>query len=69
MVTWSTNHGTSGTAIGRDRWSVAKFALPLGKTIVTVTARNEAGDVASDTLTVTRQPATRHSAQHYVAYG
>ena len=56
VVTWSTNHGTSGTAIGRDRWSVPKFALPLGKTIVTVTARNGVGDLAADSLTITRQP-------------
>jgi hypothetical protein len=57
-VTWSTSHGASGTAIGRDRWSVANFALPLGKTIVTITARNEVGDLASDVLTVTRQSAS-----------
>ncbi len=57
VVTWSTNHGASGTAVGRDRWSVTNFGLPLGKTIVTITARNAVGDLASDTLTVTRQPA------------
>jgi hypothetical protein len=57
VVTWTTNYGSSGTAIGRDRWSVPNFALPVGKTVVTVTARNAVGDLATDTLTITRRSA------------
>ena len=57
-VTWATNFGSSGTAIGRDRWSVPNFALPVGKTVVTVTVRNAVGDLATDTITITRRSAT-----------
>lgn len=58
-VTWSTNYGSSGTATGRSRWSVPKFNLPIGKTVVTVTARNAVGDLATDTVTITRRSVTR----------
>lgn len=56
-VTWSTSQGASGTATGRDRWSVPNFAVPLGTTVVSVTARNAVGDLAADTLTIRRRPA------------
>ena len=58
VVMWATNYGSSGTAIGRDRWSVPNFALPVGKTVVTVTARNAVGDLSTDTLTITRRSAS-----------
>jgi hypothetical protein len=54
-VMWTTNYGSSGTAIGSERWSVPNFALPVGQTVVTVTARNAVGDLATDTLTITRR--------------
>ena len=68
-VTWTTNYGASGTAIGRDRWSVANFALPVGKTVVTVTARNAVGDLAIRYADHHAAAGERHSARHYVAYG
>jgi hypothetical protein len=40
LVTWATDRGATGTAVGRDRWNVPNFALPVGTTTVTVTARN-----------------------------
>ena len=54
LVTWATDRGASGTAIGGDRWSVPGFAVPVGTTVVTVTARNAAGETATDTLTLKR---------------
>jgi hypothetical protein len=54
-VTWTTNNGSSGTATGRDRWRVPDFALPVGKTVITVTARSADGDIATDTVTITRR--------------
>ena len=54
LVTWATDRGASGTAIGRDRWTVPGFAVPFGTTVVTVTARNAAGEAATDTLTLKR---------------
>jgi hypothetical protein len=54
-VTWTTNNGSSGTATGHDRWSVPDFALPVGKTVVTVTARSADGDIATDMVTITRR--------------
>lgn len=55
LVTWATDRGASGTAVGRDRWTVPGFAVPVGTTVVTVTARNTAGETATDTLILTRR--------------
>jgi len=54
-IEWTTNYGASGTAIGTDRWSVPNFKLPVGTTVLTLTARNAVGDLTSDRLTVTRR--------------
>jgi len=54
LVTWATDRGASGTAIGRDQWTVPGFAVPFGTTVVVVTARNAAGEAATDTLILKR---------------
>jgi putative Ig domain-containing protein len=51
-VTWSNDRGGSGTASGTTNWS-ALIALQSGTNIVTVTARDAAGNTSSDVLTVT----------------
>jgi hypothetical protein len=54
-VTWSTDSGSSGVATGLERWSIRDLKVPVGTTVVTVTARNALGDLASDSLTIVRQ--------------
>jgi PKD repeat protein len=52
-VTWANDEGASGTATGRNAWSVSKIPLVAGANIITVTAHDDAGNTASDTITVT----------------
>jgi hypothetical protein len=52
-VTWVNSRGGSGTATGTTTWSVASAALQGGPNVLTVTARDAAGNTASDVLTVT----------------
>ena len=52
QVTWANNRGGSGTATGTTTWSVSAVALQTGANVVTVTARDAAGNIASDVLTV-----------------
>ena len=54
QVTWSSNRGGSGTATGTTAWSVSGIALLSGSNVLTVTARDAAGNTRTDTLTVTR---------------
>ncbi len=53
QVTWVNNRGGSGTATGTASWSASAIALQAGSNVVTVTARDAAGNTASDLLTVT----------------
>jgi hypothetical protein len=54
QVTWTNNLGGSGTASGTTAWSVASVAVKVGTNIITVTARDAGGNVATDILTVTK---------------
>ena len=56
QVTWSNDRGGSGTASGTTRWSVSGIALQTGQNVLTVTARDAAGNTATDQLTVTYTP-------------
>ncbi len=56
QVTWTNSAGGSGTAIGTTSWSAGSVALVLGVNVLTVTASDAAGNVRTDTLTVTRTP-------------
>jgi len=53
QVTWVNNRGGSGTASGATSWTVPSIALQAGSNLLTVTARDAAGNTASDALTVT----------------
>ena len=54
QVTWSNSRGGSGTATGTTSWTASNIALQTGSNVITVTARDAAGNSSSDTLTVTR---------------
>src|SRR4030095_8938876 len=56
QVTWSNSPGGSGTATGTTSWSVSGIALQPGTNVLTGTARDGAGNTATDTLTVTNTP-------------
>jgi len=53
QVTWVNDRGGSGSASGTTSWSAANVALQTGVNILTVTARDAAGNTSSDVLTVT----------------
>lgn len=53
QVTWSNDRGGSGAATGSTAWSVSGIPLQSGTNVLTVTARDTAGQTASDTLVVT----------------
>jgi hypothetical protein len=58
QVTWATDKGASGVAAGTTAWTIANVPLAWGQTVVTVTAKDQAGNSKSDVLTVTRLDAT-----------
>jgi hypothetical protein len=56
QVSWASDRGGSGTAAGTTTWSAAGIALQAGANVVTVTARDAAGNMGTATLTVTYDP-------------
>jgi hypothetical protein len=58
QVTWTNSRGGSGTATGTTSWSVPSITLVSGSNVITVTARDAAGNTRTDTLTVTYSPDT-----------
>jgi hypothetical protein len=52
QVTWVTDRGGSGVASGTTNWTISGLALNAGSTVVTVTAHDAAGNVASKVLSV-----------------
>jgi hypothetical protein len=52
-VTWTNDRGGSGTASGTGSWTASGIALQPGSNIVTVTARDAAGNANRRQLTVT----------------
>ena len=57
------DRGGSGTATGTTSWSVSGIALLSGSNVLTVTARDAAGNTSTDTLTVTYTPPDTHAAR------
>ena len=56
-VTWTNNRGGSGTASGTTDWTISNLPLHCGNhNIITVTAKDEAGNSAADTLTIDVKP-------------
>jgi len=53
QVTWVNNRGGSGTCTGTTSWSASGIVLLSGANIITVTARDAAGNTGIGTLTVT----------------
>lgn len=53
QVTWSNSLGGSGTASGTTSWSATNVSLQTGSNVLTVTARDAAGNTSTDVLTVT----------------
>ena len=59
QVTWTNDRGGLGTATGATAWAIPSVALQAGVNVLTVTARDAAGNVSTDTLAVhfdTRAP-------------
>jgi len=52
-VTWSNNRGGGGTARGTTAWAAPVIGLQTGANVITVTATDDDGETATDTLTVT----------------
>jgi hypothetical protein len=56
QVSWANDRGGSGTASGTTSWSVSGLALQSGANVLSVTARDAAGNTRTATLTVTYTP-------------
>ncbi len=56
LVSWTNSRGGSGTCSGTSTWSKSGIVLSSGQNVITVTARDAAGNTAADTLTVTYTP-------------
>ena len=56
QVSWGNDRGGSGTATGTTSWTVSGIVLLSGQNVLTVTARDAAGNTSTDTLTVTYTP-------------
>jgi Bacterial Ig domain/Glucodextranase, domain B len=54
QVRWANNRGGTGTATGTTSWTAGGIGLQTGTNVLTITARDAAGNTATDTLTVTR---------------
>jgi len=56
-VTWTNSRGGSGTASGTTDWTISALPLHCGDdNIITVTARDAAGNISTDTLTIDVKP-------------
>jgi hypothetical protein len=58
QVSWASNRGVSGNASGTGSWSATGVTLLSGSNVLTVTARDAAGNTSTDTLTITYNPDT-----------
>ena len=55
-ITWSNNRGGNGSASGTANWYVSTITLQEGNNVITVTSHDAAGNMGTDTLTVTFIP-------------
>ncbi|MBE7445002.1 MAG: hypothetical protein HS132_07045 [Planctomycetia bacterium] len=51
-ITWSNSKGGSGTASGTTNWSISDTNLSSGDNVITVTAKDGAGNIGTATITV-----------------
>lgn len=56
IVTWSSDHGSTGICAGKTDWSVADIALTAGANVITVTASDAKGNHTAATLTINYDP-------------
>ena len=56
-ITWVNNRGGNGVAVGLETWRIDNIPLQSGGNIITVTARDQAGNAVTDTISVTRDDA------------
>ncbi len=56
QVSWSNNRGGSGAAGGTTTWSAVGIPLQVGLNVITITARDAAGNESTDTINVTFTP-------------
>src|SRR5262245_23720134 len=54
QVTWANGSGGSGAATGTTSWSAAGIPLVTGTNVITITARDAAGNSGTASMTVTR---------------
>jgi hypothetical protein len=47
-VSWVSDRGGSGTATGTTNWSIPVVGLQVGNNVITVTARDAAGNAGTD---------------------
>ena len=52
-VTWTNSSGGSGTATGTTSWTISSISLSNGDNTIIVTAKDNAGNTTTDTITVT----------------
>ncbi len=55
-VSWKNDRGGSGNCSGTSTWSQSGIGLSSGQNVITVTAKDAAGNTGTDTLTVTYTP-------------
>jgi hypothetical protein len=53
QVTWSSDRGASGTAVGTTSWTAANVPLLAGVNVITATAQDDSGNRITDTITIT----------------
>ena len=58
QVTWVNDRGGNGVVSGTTNWSVSSIPLVSGTNTITVQARDAAGNLANDVLSVTRSTTT-----------
>jgi hypothetical protein len=51
-VSWSSDRGVSGTASGTSSWVVSSIPLQVGSNVITITARDKAGNSGVDVMTI-----------------
>jgi hypothetical protein len=56
QVSWANSKGGSGTASGTASWSISNIQLSEGDNALTITAKDAAGNQATDTLSVAYTP-------------
>jgi subtilisin-like proprotein convertase family protein len=63
QVTWSNDRGGTGTARGTTTWEAPVIGLQTGANVITVTATDNEGETATDTLTVNFDALTYYLAE------